>query len=68
MLGEKRGKFFGLNGAIELRQYKNDSMESLSMFVLKLPRFLTRLYGEEKSAAISNQTYIWSHRVILIPT
>ena len=30
------------------------------MFVLKLPRFFTRLYGEQKSAAISNLKYIWT--------
>ena len=30
------------------------------MFVLKLPRFFTRQYGEEKRAAISKLTYIWT--------
>ena len=30
------------------------------MFVLKLPRFFTRLYGEEKSAAISKLIQIWT--------
>ena len=30
------------------------------MFVLKLPPFLTRLYGEGKRAAISKLTYIWT--------
>ena len=33
---------------LELRQYKNDSMESTSVFVLKLPRFFTHIYGEKK--------------------
>ena len=28
------------------------------MFVLKLPRFFTRLYGEEKRATISKLIYI----------
>ena len=30
------------------------------MFVWKLPRFFTRLYGEGKRAAISKLTYIWT--------
>ena len=30
------------------------------MFVLKLPRFFTRLFGEGKKAAISKLTYIWT--------
>ena len=30
------------------------------MFVLKLPRFFTRLYSGEKRAAISKLTYIWT--------
>ena len=30
------------------------------MFVLKLPRFFTRLYGEGKRAVISKLTYIWT--------
>ena len=30
------------------------------MFVLKLPRFFTRLCHEEKIAAISKLTYIWT--------
>ena len=30
------------------------------MFVLKLVRFFTRLYGEGKRAAISKSTYIWT--------
>ena len=30
------------------------------MFVLKLPRFFTRLYGKRNSAAISKLTYIWT--------
>ena len=34
---------------IEQRQYKNVTMESTSMFVLKLPLFFPRLYGEGKS-------------------
>ena len=33
------------NNVLELRRYKNDSMESTSTFVLKLPRFFTRLYA-----------------------
>ena len=42
---------------LELVQYKNDLMESLDMFVLKLPRFFTRKYDQEKSTAISNLTH-----------
>ena len=30
------------------------------MFVLKLPLFFPRLYGEGKRAAISKLTYIWT--------
>ena len=30
------------------------------MFVLKLPRFFTHLYGAGKRAAISKPTYIWT--------
>ena len=42
---------------LELRQYKNESMESISMFDLKLPRFFPRLRGEGKGAAISKLIY-----------
>ena len=52
-----------LSGILELRQYKKDPMESISLLVLKLPRFSTRIYGEVESAAISKLTYIW---VVLI--
>ena len=45
---------------LELRQYENDSMESMIMFVLKLPLFFTRLYCEEKRAVISKLSYIWT--------
>ena len=50
--------FMKTEQTLELRQCKNNWTESATMFVLKLPRFFTRLYGEEKSAAISKLTYI----------
>ena len=49
-----------LHYALELRQNKNDSMDSISMFVLKLPGLFTRLYREEQSKAIFKQTYSWT--------
>ena len=39
--------------ALELRQYKNNSMELTTMLVLKLSRFFSCQYGEEESATIS---------------
>ena len=31
---------------LKLKEYKNDTIKSISMFALKLPRFFTRLNGE----------------------
>ena len=45
-----------LDSFLELRKYKNDSMESIGMFVLKLSLFFTCLLGEGKSAAILKLT------------
>ena len=44
--------------ALELRQYKNDSTESKSMLILKLPRFSPHRVAEWRSAPISKQTYL----------
>ena len=41
-------------------QSNNTCTESTIMFGLKLPRFFTRIYCEEKSAEISNLTYTWT--------
>ena len=51
-------KCLNAQNLLDLRQYKNNSMESTSKFVLKMPRFFTRLCGEGKIAAISKLTYI----------
>ena len=45
---------------LELRQKKNNSTESRCMPVLRLPLFFTCLYSEEKSAAVSKLTCIWT--------
>ena len=46
----KTVNFFPL---LELKQYKNDSIQSKKLPALNLPRFFTQLHGEKKSAAIS---------------
>ena len=54
---------------LKLRQYKKVSMDSYGMFVLKLPRFFRRQYGEGKSTAISKLIYHLtpsSHSCIII--
>ena len=43
---------------LEPIEYQNNSTESRCMFVLKLPRFFTRPYGEGKSTVISIFAYI----------
>ena len=42
---------------LEQRQYQNDSMESISIIVLKSSLFFTHLDGNGKSAAISKLTH-----------
>ena len=54
---------------LELRQYKNDSIQSKKLPSLNFPRFFTHLQGEKKSAAISklacfSQKRIRSYRVL----
>ena len=46
-----------IHGHLELRQFKNDSMESKCMLVLKMPHFFPHCTCKWKSAAISKQTY-----------
>ena len=48
---------------IELRQYRNDSIQSKNFLVLKLPRFFTRW---QKSAAISKHESFWLNWVVPI--
>ena len=49
---------FDREQCLELRQYKNDSMKSICMLVLKLPLFFPHRIGEWKRVAISKQTYL----------
>ena len=45
---------------LELRQYKNDSMDWKKFFILNLPHFFARLLGERKHAANSKQRIFFS--------
>ena len=45
---------------LELRQYKNDSMDWKKLFVLNLPRVFSHQIGKQKSATISKQTIFFS--------
>ena len=46
--------------ALELRNYKNDSIMSEDKLALNLPRFFTRLYGQCIWAAISKLICLWT--------
>ena len=45
---------------LELRQYKNDSMDWKIFFILNLPRVFSHQIGKRKRAAISKQRNIFS--------
>ena len=45
---------------LELTQYKNNSMDWRNIFVLNLPRFIARLFGERKHAVDLKQRNIFS--------
>ena len=52
--------------SLDLRQYENDLMESICMFVLKLPRFLLAYTVREKARQFQNSHTFGLRRVVLI--
>ena len=46
-------EIFHLDARANFRQYKNDSIQSTKIPILKLPLFFPHLYGKGKSAVIS---------------
>ena len=54
---------------LELRQYKNDSIQSKNIPVLKLTRFFTCCLGDEKARQFQNWNFFlteWSHSYIAL--
>ena len=51
---------------IELRQYKNDSIQSKIIQTLKLPLFFTTYTVREKARQFQNWNYFWLNGIALI--
>ena len=51
---------------LELRQYKNDSIQSKKIPVLKLPRLFPRCISDEKERQFQNQIFFRLNEVVLI--
>ena len=51
---------------LELRQHKNDTIQSKEIPILKLARFFPRSMGDEKERQFQNQNFFRLNEVILI--
>ena len=56
----------GLDSRLELRQYKNGSVQSKKNPVLKLPLFFPRRIGNEKERQFQNWNFVRLNAVVLI--
>ena len=51
---------------LELRQYKNDSIQSKQIPILKLKCFFHHLFGEEKERQFQNWNLFWLNGYVLM--